>query len=120
MLIADMIHSCSNDKVAQAAVACIGGHFAERVRAAAHERGLNAGRFVASVMRDFALRANEETRAILQRKIAGADQPLLDGLRQVVEGALEDGPMFFDDDPQDFGSQFVWSGRCSASAWRFQ
>lgn len=112
MLIADMIHSCSNDKVAQAAVACIGGHFAERVRLAARENGLNAGRFVAIVMRDYALRANDEARAMLRGKIAGADQPILRGLYYVVEQALEDA-MFFDHDPHGFGPQLVARGGSS-------
>lgn len=97
MLVADMIHSCSNDKVAQAAVACIGGPFRERVHAVARKNGLNAGRFVAIVVTHFAIRANGETRAALRAKIAGADQPLLLGLRHIVEPALESGAMFFDD-----------------------
>lgn len=32
MVIVDLINSCSNDKVAHAALACIGGGFAERER----------------------------------------------------------------------------------------
>ncbi len=102
MLIADLIHSCSNEKVAQAAVACIGGQFADRVRHVAGKNGLNAGRFVAIVVRNFARRANDETRKALFRKIAGADQPLLHGLRHVVEPALEEGALFFDDETPGF------------------
>ena len=63
MLVTDLIHSCSNDKVAQAATCCIGGVFAERVRAVALENGVSEGRFVAVVVRDFALRADETERA---------------------------------------------------------
>ncbi len=33
-MIRDMLHSCSHDKVASAAVACIGGAFEDRARAA--------------------------------------------------------------------------------------
>ncbi len=102
MLIADLIHSCSNEHVAQAAVACIGGHFAERVRYVAGKNGLNAGRFVAIVVRNFARRASNETREALCRKVAGADQPLLHGLRHVVEPALEEGALFFDDETPGF------------------
>jgi hypothetical protein len=96
MLVTDLIHSCSNDKVAQAATVCIGGAFAERVRAAARENGVSEGRFVAVIMRDFALRANDETRAELAREVSGCDQPILHGLRHVVEAALEDGALFSD------------------------
>jgi hypothetical protein len=108
MLIADLVHSCSNDKVAQAALHCIGGSFAERVRVAATENGISEGRFVAVVVRDFALRADEETRGELARRIAGADQPILMGLRHLVEKALEDGALFFDDSVGGFGPQLVW------------
>jgi hypothetical protein len=104
MLIADLIHSCSNEKVAQAAVACIGGHFADRVRRVAGRNGLNVGRFVAIVVRNFACRANDEARAALSTKVAGADQPLLNGLRHVVEPALEDSAFFFDDAASGFGA----------------
>ncbi len=103
MLIADLIHSCSNEKVALAAVSCIGGQFADRVQRVASKKGLDAGRFVANVVRTFARRADDEARAALFTKVAGTDQPLLKGLRHVVEPALEDDALFFDDDPPGFG-----------------
>jgi hypothetical protein len=115
MLVTDLIHSCSNDKVAQAATFCIGGSFAERVRAAAQESGVSEGRFVAVIMRDFALRANDETRAELARQVAGCDQPLLLGLRQVVEAALEDGALF-SSNGADMGPHFVRRGGLSCDA----
>jgi hypothetical protein len=102
MVIADMIHSCSNADVAEAAVCCIGGDFAERVHAAARKNGVNAGRFVSIVMRNFARRANKETLAGLSRKVAGADQPLLRGLVHVLEPALEEDALFFDDEAPPF------------------
>lgn len=98
MLIADLIHSCSNEKVAHAALICIGGRFAERVRVAAHEKGMNVGRFVSAVVRDFSRRADDGVREALREKISGADQPLLQGLRAVLEPALEDGAVFVDDE----------------------
>jgi hypothetical protein len=97
MLIADMIHSCSNASVAEAAVSCIGGSFAERVAAVAVKNGMNVGRFVAIIMRDFGRRANDEALSALREKISGADQPLLQGLVQVIEPVLNDGAAFFDD-----------------------
>jgi len=102
MLIADMIHSCSNAHVAEAAVCSIGGAFAERVAAKAHKNGVRVGRFVAIVVRGFARRASAETLLSLSRKIAGADQPLLRGLVHVVEPALEEGSAFFDDEEAAF------------------
>ena len=118
MLVADLIHSCSNDKVAQAALACIGGQFAERVRAAAQEKGLNVGRFVVIVVRDFARRADEAAHAALAHKIAGADQPLLFGLRYVLEPAVEDGSLFYDDETE-LAQGFIVGSAC-AGLHRFQ
>lgn len=89
MLATDMINSCSNDKVAQAALACIGGEFAERVRQAAEASGVSPGRFVALAVRNFALRADAAACADLRTKMTGSDQPILSGLRHVLERALE-------------------------------
>lgn len=98
MLVTDLIHSCSNEMVAQAALSCIGGRFAERVRSAAHEKGMNVGRFVSVVVRDFARRSDESVREALRERITGDDQPLLTGLRAVLELALQEGVRFSDDD----------------------
>lgn len=98
MVIVDLINSCSNDKVAQAALACIGGGFAERVRSAAGEKGLSVGRFVVLAVRDFARRSDEATQEALRAKVARDDQPLLRGLREVLEAALERDPFFVNGD----------------------
>jgi len=88
MLIADMIHSCSNVHVAKAAVSCIGGGFADRVALAADRKGMEVGGFVAAAVRDFARRADGETLRALDREIAGADQPLLQALAHLLEPTL--------------------------------
>jgi hypothetical protein len=98
MLVADLIHSCSNEMVAQAALASIGGRFADRVRGAAQEKGVSVGRFVASVVRDFSRRADDSMREALAARLIGADQPLLKGLCAVLEPVLEDGALFIDDE----------------------
>jgi hypothetical protein len=98
MLVSDLIHSCSNEMVAQAALMSIGGRFAERVRIAAQEKGVSVGRFVAAVVRDFAHRADDAVREALRERITGDDQPLLMGLRAVIEPVLEDGAHFLDED----------------------
>ena len=118
MLVTDLIHSCSNEKVAQAALMCIGGRFAERVRAAAHEKGVSVGRFVVIVVRDFARRADESVRETLRENISRADQPLLKGLRMVLEPALEDGALFVDDE-EVMGRHFPVEMNC-AGAHQYQ
>jgi len=91
MLIADLIHSCSNEKVAQAALTCIGGRFAERVSVCAREKGMTSGAFVAAVIYRFARRADTASRDALREKMNGYDQPILEGLRAILESALADG-----------------------------
>ena len=76
--------------VAQAALSCIGGRFAERVRVAAQEKGMSVGRFVSVVVRDFARRADESVREALRERIVSDDQPLLTGLRAVLEPDARD------------------------------
>ncbi len=95
MLIADLIHSCSNDKVAQAALACVDGRFADRVRAAAHEKGICVGKFIVIAVSDFARRADEAAHKALLEKMSGDDQPLLKGLCAMLEAALENDALFF-------------------------
>ena len=93
MLIADLIHSCSNEKVAEAALCCLGGRFAENVYVAAREKGMSAGAFVVAVVNDFSSRADAATRETLREKIVSDDQPLLEGLRTLLEGALHESLM---------------------------
>lgn len=93
MLIADLIHSCSNEKVAEAALCCLGGRFAENVNVAAREKGMSAGAFVVAVVHEFSRQADAATRESLREKIISDDQPLLEGLRTLLEGALRESLM---------------------------
>ncbi|HMK91043.1 MAG TPA: hypothetical protein VK446_15590 [Methylocystis sp.] len=98
MVIADLIHSCSNANVARVAVRCVGEGFADRVASAADRNGMEMGRFASVVVRQFARCANGDALSALGRSIVGADQPLLAGLVHVLEPALEDGASFLDDE----------------------
>ena len=89
MLMDDIFNSCAHEKVAQAAVACIGGVFADRVRHVAAVRGLTPGAFAANVVRRFDRTASGDARDILRRALRGSDQPILHGLRLIVEPSLE-------------------------------
>ena len=118
MLVTDLIHSCSNEMVAQAALMSIGGRLAERVRVAAQEKGVSAGRFVAAVVRDFAHRADDSVREALRERITGDDQPLLTGLRALIETALEDSLLSFDDELVMAGAMPI--GQSCAGVARYQ
>ncbi len=109
MVILDLINSCSNDKVAQAALACIGGHFAERVRTAAGEKGLSVGKYVVLAVREFASRTDEAAQEALRAKVVRDDQPLLRGLREVLEAALERDPFFLNGEAMSATPPYAFS-----------
>jgi hypothetical protein len=88
MLVRDIVNSCSNPHVAEAAVGSIGGSFARRVREAASGRGVRAGAWTAEAVLRFRSRARSDDLERLQRAVAGDDQPILSGLRMIVEAEL--------------------------------
>jgi len=89
MLIADLIHSCSNENVAQAAVASIGGDLAKQVLLCAKKHNLTVGRLVSNIVRNFDLRSDAAAKIALQAQIIGHDQPILRGLKALLEAAIE-------------------------------
>lgn len=88
MLIAHILHSCTDEGVAQAAVASIGGAFAADVRAAAHRSGVSVGAFTASLVSDFARHASERDWREISAAMAGSDHPVLSGLQALAERGL--------------------------------
>lgn len=91
MVIQDIMNSCSNEKVAEAAVASIGGAFARRVRETATRRGIRPGALAASAVLRFRSSARAPEFAALEQAVAGDDLPLLRGLAFIVEPALGEG-----------------------------
>jgi len=87
----EVIHTCSNDKVAEAAVVSLGGAFAKIVAVAAARRCLPQGRFVAELVRDFERHAGTCVWAQAEQAMRGADQPVLVGLYVILaHGLLEE------------------------------
>ncbi len=84
MLVADLLHSCANDRVAEAAVESIGGDFTTRMRAEATERGVSVGFLAASIVRDFARIATERDWRELSVATRGHDVPVLAGLQVIL------------------------------------
>ena len=91
MLMADILHSCTDEGIAAAAVASIGGPFAAAVRREAERRGLSAGALTASLVVSFARTASEHDWRALSATIAGSDLPVLDGLQAMAEHVLRRG-----------------------------
>jgi len=88
MLRAELIRTCSHEKVAHAALRSIGGDFCVRIEMLARARGVSA--FAAERVRRFADEACEASWEALGRATRGADAPILVGLRWIVERSLGD------------------------------
>lgn len=97
MQITEVLHTCSNAYVAQAAVVSIGGEFASRLSRAANTHGVLPGVYAAIAVRNFEKSARPEERHSVARAMAGDDQPVLRGLRTILEGVLD----AQDEDPLD-------------------
>lgn len=81
----EIIHTCSNEKVAQAAVASIGFVFASRVKSVAELHGLSAGAFAARVVSEFGRVASEGERKTVRVAMERSDHPILHGLQAILE-----------------------------------
>lgn len=88
MVMREILRTCSNAHIARAALASIGGDFARDVIAAARRRDIPAGVFVASIVKDFYRRAIDEEWEAADQAARGADQPILSGLRFILQSGL--------------------------------
>jgi hypothetical protein len=88
-LIAEIIHTCSHEKVAHAAVASMGSAFARKVGATAGARGLSIGAFTARVVREFDEFSGEADRQAIRKVMDGSDQPILAGLQHILWPIME-------------------------------
>jgi hypothetical protein len=90
VLIDQITRSCSNEKVALAAVASLGNSFADRICMAASRYGLTTGAFAANAVRRFAHSAGENEHKAVRRAMVRSDQPILAGLQYILESALDE------------------------------
>ena len=88
-LIAEIIHTCSHEKVAQAAVASVGSGFASKVGITAGANGLSIGAFTARAVREFEKIGGEPEKHALRQAMYGSDQPILAGLQHILEPIIE-------------------------------
>jgi hypothetical protein len=102
-LIAEIIHTCSHEKVAQAAVASMGADFAGKVGATAGAYGLSIGAFTARAVRDFERRVGEQEKQALRALMHHADQPILTGLQHILQPVIE-----IDDPAPDMQAPADW------------
>jgi hypothetical protein len=88
-LIAEVVHSCSNEKVAQAAVASIGSEFAGKVKATASVYGMSPGAFTAHTVLQFDRNCGGEEKQALRRMMKGTDQPILFVLEHILKPVVD-------------------------------
>ncbi len=93
-LIAEVVHSCSNEKVAHAAVTSIGSEFAGKVRATASTHGMSIGAFTARTVLQFERSCGGEEKQALRHKMKGADQPILIALEHILKPVVD--PVAYD------------------------
>jgi hypothetical protein len=84
----EIVRTCSNAHVARAALASIGGEFAQRFADDASRRDLPSGVLAARLVRAFAMNAGDEDWEAVSEATRGADQPILSGLRYILDRGL--------------------------------
>ena len=113
MIVLEIVVTCSNPHVARAAVASIGGEFARRFAHDAARRNLSSGVFAAGLVRGFSLRAGESDWEAVDEATRGADQPILSGLRYILEHGLDK-----DEDESKPFQCWAAPSRSCGEAWR--
>ena len=103
MIVREILRTCSNPHVARAAVASIGGDFARRFSRDAAMRNLTSGILAAGLVRRFSRQAGAREWEGIDEATRGADQPILSGLRYILESGAE-----LDED--DLDPEWGWLG----------
>jgi hypothetical protein len=88
MILREIVHTCSNAHVARAALASIGGDFAQQFAVFASHRNISAGVLAARMVKEFSTKAADEEWDGVDEVVRGADQPILSGLRYILSHGL--------------------------------
>ena len=81
----EIVHTCSNSYVADAALISIGGDIARVVADDANRHAMSRGAYAAKLVRDFASHAGDRERGCVLAAARGSEQPILSGLRYILE-----------------------------------
>ena len=84
MVLREIVQTCSNAEVAKAALASIGGKFAENVAAQASRSNLTPGMLTSLIVKEFSANASFDQMADVDAAASGTDQPVLSGLREIL------------------------------------
>ena len=115
MIVREIVRTCSNPHVARAAVASIGGDFARRFTRDAAKRNLTSGLFAAGLVRRFSRQAGERDWEGVGDATRGADQPILSGLKCILERGVE---LDEDDADPEWGWRAPMPSSSRSKAWR--
>ena len=85
----EIVHTCSNSYVADAALISIGGEIARAVADNANRHAMSRGAYAAKLVRDFAVHADDGERGRVLAAARGSEQPILSGLRYILEKGVE-------------------------------
>ncbi len=88
MLVEEIVRTCVNESVAQAAVASIGRRFADDVAEAATINGMSVGGFAALSVRRFAHQGDEGELRSVVAAMDKSQEPLLAGLHRILCATL--------------------------------
>ena len=93
MIVDEIIATCSNPKIAGAALRSLGRAFVEEIGHDARANGLPPDAFVALLVRRFGALASPADRVAVAMAVKGHDMPVLEGLRRIVKdfAALDEG-----------------------------
>jgi hypothetical protein len=89
MIYREIVHTCSNSYVADAALISIGGEIARAIADDANRHAMTRGAYAAKLVRDFASHADDRARGRVQEAAHGSEQPILSGLRYILEKGVE-------------------------------
>jgi hypothetical protein len=88
MIYREIVHTCSNSYVADAALISLGGEIARVVADDANRHAMSRGAYAAKLVRDFARGADDGDQGGVIAAARGSEQPILSGFRYILERGL--------------------------------
>lgn len=88
MLIEELLRTCANRSVANAAISSIGHRFAGEIEARARTRDVAVGDYVSDAVSRFARSGDEAAMRSVVSAMNGAQEPILAGLHRILQITL--------------------------------
>jgi hypothetical protein len=88
MIYHEIVHTCSNSYVADAAVISIGGEVAKTLADKANRHAMTRGDYAAKLVREFASHASPGDRHEVAAAAHGSEVPVLSGLLYILERGM--------------------------------